>query len=62
MIIDGFGLRLFDHVLNTQQSALSRISDTDLTTPQITEWNKIGNAVLKWCCATKLYKNPLFAS
>ena len=61
-IIDGFGAKLFDHILNTRAVELEAVTDTDLTASQISEWDKIGGLVLQWCCGTKLHKNPLFVA
>lgn len=61
-IIDGFGSKLFDRILNTKAVELEAVTDTDLTASQISEWDKIGGLVLQWCCGTKLHKNPLFVA
>lgn len=61
-VIEGFGSKLFDHVLNTKVDDLKKVKDADLTPSQFSEWNRIGDFVVKWCCATKLNKSPLFVA
>lgn len=59
VFIEGFGVNLLKHILNSKKSELEKITTKELTDSQVHEWNRIGKLMLYWGCAVTIPKIPL---
>ena len=58
-IIGGFGEDLLKYTLDNHADDLSKVSNTDLSPSQESEWNSIGKKIVSWCCCIKVQLNRL---